>query len=78
MNNSFELFDGKLTVTTSQLSVRPEIKRNEEVLYIPQIPEMEPHKQMQFNFILKTVKRFKYYLATQMILCNIIHSSSHC
>ena len=41
----------KETETNTLGQIGPGSNGNEEVLYTPQIPEQEPHHQMQFNVI---------------------------
>ena len=77
MNSSFKLIDGTLTGTTTPGPSELEYNSNEGVHHIPQTPRLEPHHQMQFTVISKTINGFKYYYQTLIILFNIIHLFTH-
>ena len=66
-----------VTSTTTLGPSRPEINGNEGVLHISQTVRLEPHHQMHFNVILRTLNGFKYCYLTLIILFSIICSFGH-
>ena len=66
-----------LTVTTIPGQSETESNGNKEVIHITQTLRQEPHHQMQFNVIPRTLNGFKYCYLTLTILFNIIHSFAY-
>ena len=57
LNSSLWPKDGTLRGTTTRGQSEPGSNGNEEVLHIPQTPELESLHQMQFSVIPKTLDR---------------------
>ena len=77
LNSSIWPIDETLTGTTTLDPGRPESKGNERILGIPQTLSLEPHHQVHFSVISRTLNGYKYCYLSLTILLDIIHLFAH-